>query len=86
MHTNSMCSICESYHTLYCFVIVYPVFYRLMNSTFIQCRAMDRLRRGTGPVVFFIDRAAVESEEDFAYTDDPEVFSVTPNDIIKRCY
>ena len=57
-----------------------------MNSTFVQCRAGSRLRRGTGPVVFTIDNAVFESEEDFAYTDDPQVFSVTPNDVIRRCY
>ena len=62
------------------------MFYRLLNSTFVQCRAGSRLRRATGQVVFFIDNAVVESEEDFAYTDDPEVLSVTPNDVIKRCY
>ena len=62
------------------------VFYRLLNSTFVQCHAGSRLRRGTGPVVFTIDNAVVESEEDFAYTDDPQVFSVTPNDVIRRCY
>ena len=87
MHTNSMCQIYESYH--FCILLCYCVscvFYRLLNSTLVQCRAGDRLRCGTGPVAFFIDRADIESEEDFAYNDDPEVFSVTPNDIIKRCY
>ena len=62
------------------------MFYRLLNSTFVQCCAGSRVRLGTEPVVFFIDNAVVESEEDFAYTDDPQVFSVTPNDIIRRCY
>ena len=65
--------------------IVYLV-YRSFNGTFVQCLAGSRLRRGTGPVVFTIDNAVVESEEDFAYTDDPQVFSVTPNDVIRRCY
>ena len=62
------------------------VFYRLLNSTFVQCRAGSKLARGTGPVMFTIDNAVVKSEEDFAYTDDPQVFSVTPNDVIRRCY
>ena len=52
----------------------------------MQCHAGSRLRRATGQVVFFIDNAVVLSEEDFAYTDDPQVFSVTPNDVIRRCY
>ena len=43
---------------------------RSFNGTFVQCRAGSRLRRGTGPVVFSIDNAVVESEEDFRYTDD----------------
>ena len=62
------------------------VFYRLLNSTFVQCRAGSRLSHNTGPVAFFIDSAGVESEEDIAYTDDPEVFLVAPNDVIKRYY
>ena len=62
------------------------VFCRLLNSTFVQCRAGDRPRRGTGLVVFFIDNAVVASEEDFTYTDDPQVFSVTPNGVIRRYY
>ena len=60
--------------------------YRLLNSTFVQCCAGSRRRRGTGPIVFTIDNAVVESEEDFAYTEDPQVFSVTPNDVIRRFY
>ena len=36
--------------------------------------------------MFFIDNGVVLSEDDFAYTDDPQVFSVTPNDIIRRYY
>ena len=36
--------------------------------------------------MFSIDNAVVESEEDFAYTDDQQVFSVTLNDVIQRCY
>ena len=39
-----------------------------------------------GPVAFSIDNASVTSEEDFAFTDDPQVSTVTPNDIIRRCY
>ena len=52
----------------------------------MQYHAGSRLRRATGKVVFFIDNTVVLSEEDFAYTDDPQVFSVTPNDVIRRCY
>ena len=59
---------------------------RSFNGTFVQCRAGSRQRRGAGPVVFTIDNAVVESEEDFAYIDDPQVFSVAPNDVIRRCY
>ena len=69
------------YCTLLCILCI-----RSFNGTFVQCRAGSRLQRGTGPVVFTIDNAVVESEEDFVYTDDPQVFSVTPNDIIRRCY
>ena len=58
----------------------------MLNSTFVQCHAGSRPRRGTGPVAFLIDNAVVESEEDFTYTDDPEVMSLTPNDIIRRYY
>ena len=33
--------------------------------------------------MFFIDSAVVGSVEAFSYTDDPEVFALTPNDVIK---
>ena len=88
MHTNSMCQICKklSVHLFRFIYCVSCIFYRSFNGTFVQCRAGSRFRRGTGIVVFSIDNAVVESEEDFAYSDDPQVFSVTPNDVIKRCY
>ena len=76
----------KSYHYIFALLLCILCIYRLLNSTFVQCRAGSRLRRGTGPVVFTIDNAVFESEEDFAYTDDPQVFSVTPNDVIRRCY
>ena len=72
---------CTLYFSLLCILCI-----RSFNGTFVQCRAGSRQRRGTGPVVFSIDNAVVESEEDFAYTDDPQVFSVTPNDVIRRYY
>jgi len=50
----------------------------------VQCVAGNRPRRGTGPVVFFIDNSVTQSEGDFTYTDDPQVFSVRPNKIIER--
>ena len=59
---------------------------RSFIGTFVQCLAGSRLQRGTGPVMFIIDNAVAESEEDFAYTDDPQVFSLTRNDVIRRCY
>ena len=58
--------------------------FRTPNSTFVQCVAGFRQRRGTGPVVFSIDNSVTESEDDFTYTDDPQVFSLTPNDVIRR--
>ena len=80
-----MCQICDHLtFIMLCYCVLSCVFYRLLNSTFVQCRAGDRLRLGTGPVVFSIDNAVFESENDFAYTDDPQVFSVTPNDVIRR--
>ena len=69
---------------LYCFLLSILCI-RSFIGTFVQCRAGSRLRRGTGPVVFSINNAVVESEEDFAYADDPQVFSVTPNEVIRRC-
>ena len=71
---------------LLCCILFCILCIRSFNSTFVQCRAGSRQRRGTGPIVFSIDNAVVESEEDSAYTDDPQVFSVTPNDVIRRCY
>ena len=80
--------VCASYVKVLIYdVIVYPVYiYRLLNSTFVQCHAESRLSHGTGPVAFFIDSAGVESVGDIAYTEDPEVFLLAPNDIIKRYY
>lgn len=54
----------------------------------MQCVAGKRERRGTGPVVFFIDNSVTQSHtegaRDFTYTNDPQVFSVRPNNIIER--
>ena len=75
------CAFYTSCCFLFCILCI-----RSFNSKSVQCRAGSRLRRGTGPVVFSIDNAVVESEVDFAYTDDPQVFSVTPNNVIRRCY
>ena len=55
-----------------------------LNSTFVQCVAGSRERHGTGPVVFTIDNSITESEDDFTYTRDPQVFSLRDNEIIKR--
>ena len=60
------------------------IFFRTLSSTFVQCVAGNRSRRGTGSVIFFIDNSVTESEDDFTYTDDPQVFSVRPNKIIER--
>ena len=58
--------------------------FRTLNSTFVQCIAGSRERRATGPVVFRIDNGNVESEGDFRYTDDPQVFSLRNNKMIYR--
>ena len=55
-----------------------------MNNTFVQCVAGSRPRRGTGVVVFSIDNSVTESEVDFTFTDDPQVISLTPNNVIRR--
>ena len=50
----------------------------------MQCIAGARLRRGTGQVAFILDNAIALSEEDFTYTDDPQVFSLVNDQIIER--
>ena len=65
-----------------CFLLIY----RSLSSTLVQCCAGSRTRQGSGPVVFTIDNAVIESEEDFVYTEDPQVFSLMPNDVIRRHY
>ena len=40
--------------------------------------------RAIGPVVFTIDNSVTESEGDFIYTDDPQVFSLRNNEVIMR--
>ena len=68
---------------MYAATYVYSVF-RTLNNTFVQCVAGSRPRRGTGAVVFSIDNSVTESEVDFTFTDDPQVFSLTPNNVIRR--
>ena len=58
--------------------------YRSITSTVVQCIAGGRQRRGTGQVAFILNNADVGSEEDFTYTDDPQVFSLVKNEIIER--
>ena len=57
---------------------------RFVNSTVVQCIAGGRQRSGTGQVAFILNNADVGSEEDFTYTDDPQVFSLVNNEIIQR--
>ena len=65
--------------------IIYTInFYRTLNSTFVQCIAGSKDRRGIGPVVFIIDNSVTESEDDFSYVDDPEVFSLRNNQVVMR--
>ena len=68
---------------MYAATYVYFVF-RTLNNTFVQCVAGSRPRRGTGLVEFSIDNNVTESEVDFTYTDDPQVSSLTPNNVIRR--
>ena len=63
---------------------MYLIFFRILNSTFVQCIAGSGERHGTGPVVFSIDNGVVESEGNFTYTNDPQVFSLRNNKIIER--
>ena len=63
---------------------VYTFTYRVINNTFVQCIAGSRVGSTTGPVVFSIDNGAAESEVDFIYTNDPKVFSLRNNKMIKR--
>ena len=80
-----MCQTLVHFVLLYC-TLLSILCIRSFNGTFVQCLAGSRLRHGTGSVMLTIDNAIAESEEDFTYTDDPQVFSVTPNDVIRRCY
>ena len=66
------------------FYIMHVLSFRTLNSTFVQCVAGSREFRATGPVVFTIDNSDTQSENDFTYTDDPQVFSLTPNNVIRR--
>jgi len=50
----------------------------------VQCVAESRPRRGTGVVALLIDNAIALSEQDFTYTDDPQVFSLLNNQVIER--
>ena len=65
---------------LLCFLF----FCRLLNGTLVQCCAGSKPRQGSGPVVFNIDNVVVESEEVFICTEDPQVSSLMPTDVIKR--
>ncbi|XP_065900650.1 plexin-A2-like isoform X2 [Dysidea avara] len=60
-----------------------PCVIQYNSSTFVQCIAGARLRRGTGQVAFILDNAIALSEEDFTYTDDPQVFSLVNDQIIE---
>ena len=68
---------------MYAATYVYSVF-RTLNNTFVQCVAGSRPRRSTGVLVFSIDNSVTESEGDFTYTDDPQVFSLRDNEVIMR--
>ena len=57
---------------------------RSITSTVVQCIAGGRQRRGIGQVEFILNNADVGSEEDFTYTNDPQVFSLVSNEIIER--
>ena len=65
-------------------IIIIWLSYSTLNNTFIQCIAGSRGQRGIGPVVFTIDNSVTESEGDFSYVDDPQVFSLRNNQVIKR--
>ena len=58
--------------------------YRILNSTFVQCIAGSREGSTTGPITFRKDNGAAESEVDFIYTNDPQVFSLRNNKMIER--
>jgi len=55
-----------------------------LNSTYLQCIAGSRERPGFGQVAFIVDNGITFSEEDFQYSDDPQVFSVRNSEIIRR--
>ncbi|XP_065902814.1 plexin-B-like isoform X2 [Dysidea avara] len=61
-----------------CIVIV-----RTLNSTFVQCVAGPRPMSGSGKVVFRIDNGEALSDDDFEYSDDPEVSFLVTRSIIK---
>lgn len=58
--------------------------HRVVNNTFAKCVAGQRITAGNGKVVFIIDGAEVLSEDDFTYTDNPQVSSLVHNQIIQR--
>ena len=50
----------------------------------MQCIAGSRSNRGSGPVILLIDNSTTKSVVHFAYTDDPQIFSMRPNNVIRR--
>ena len=60
------------------------VTHRVVNDTFTQCVAGQRITAGYGKVVFILDGAEVLSEDDITYTDYPQVLSLVHNQIIQR--
>jgi len=63
---------------------MYGFTFRTLNSTFIQCIAGQRSQHGIGPVVFIIDNSVTKSDNDFTYTNDPQLFALRNNKVIKR--
>ena len=57
---------------------------RTLNSTFVQCVAGPRPMSGSGKVVFRIDNGEALSDDDFEYSDDPEVSFLVTRSVIKR--
>ncbi|XP_065900625.1 plexin-B-like isoform X3 [Dysidea avara] len=49
----------------------------------LQCVAGERRRRSAGPVVLRIDDTEIMSEDNFEYVDNPQVFSLRNNEVIK---
>ena len=58
--------------------------HRSISHDSLQCVAGERRRRSSGPVVLRIDNAVIMSEDDFEYVDNPQVFSLRNNEVIKR--